>query len=824
MTVLFSKYEESGGVSVPPFSYRLLLRVVFAALILLVLSTFSEGSQAQSRDFTQATKSLTKQSGFIPFYWDADAGKVLMELTEFDSDVLYYVSAATGAGSVELPLDRGILKSMVVHFHKSGPNVLVIQQNLDFRAQGGTPERVNNVDLSFATSVLASLPVISKLDKTYLVDATALFIRDAADVENGRASKHAQFKFDNKKSGFYPARMKNFTDNTEIETIASFNVSKPNVVVKNVLPDSRVLSMRIHHSFLRAPTGYETRQADSRIGVSKLKFSNLANPINKDTEVSWVTRWRLEKKQPQAAMSEAVKPIVFYLDPAIPDDIRQAMKEGTLWWNEAFETAGFKDAVQVKDPEPDMDPMDIRYAWVQWIERDGRGFSMGGTYRDPRTGEILGSKSRLDSHRMRTVASYYKSYVKAATADGKKLAAAEIEFALARQRVLVAHELGHVLGFGHNWASSINDRASVMEYPSPRVKVKDGKLDLSEAFAVGIGEYDKYMVRYAYTPMTKSAEAEGLNSIIEEMHDEGILFVPSTDPRWAWYDDLSSPSKYMDESFEAREIMLAQYGPDMLQEGEPLGHLRDMKLWMVYLHHRWAIEAAQRFIGGMYHEWAVKGDGLTPTQIVPKALQDQLLSKLMHSLSPDALALPEALLVQLTVHPGLNREDMSDDYAFDQLKAARILADLIVTPLLEPKKLSRMVAFEARDPATLTLPQLIETLVQQTWGKKIGKPSGRSALLRVTQSVVLNSLMTAGADVKSSPEVTAMIMMTLSDLAEEIEDKRHQDPLTKAHYQQAYRSIQLYLSDPIKYVPSRESLRWGDQPMSRYPAPPGPPL
>jgi hypothetical protein len=167
---------------------------------------------------------------------------------------------------------------------------------------------------------------------------------------------------------------------------------------------------------------------------------------------------------------------------------------------------------------------------------------------------------------------------------------------------------------------------------------------------------------------------------------------------------------------------------------------------------------------------------------------------------------------------------MSDDYAFDQLKAARILADLIVTPLLAPKKLSRMVAFEARDPSTLTLPKLIQTLVRNTWGKKIGSSSSRSALLRVTQSVVLNSLMTAGADLKSSPDVSAMIMMTLSDLAEELEGKKHQDPLTKAHYQQAYRSIRLYLSDPVKYVPSREFLRWGEQPMSRYPAPPGPPL
>lgn len=808
----------------PKCQYRRFVRAIFAVGLLLLLSSFAGQSQAKGETVAKVTESLTKQSGFIPFYWDADAGKVLMEITQFDSDVLYYISAASGAGSVELPLDRGILKSMVVHFHQSGPNVLVIQQNLDFRAIGGSQARIANVDASFATSVLASLPVLAKSAKTVLVDASSLFMRDAADVGGGRASSHGQFKFDPKKSGFFPAKMKNFIDNTEIETIASFDVIKPNVVVKNVLPDSRVLSMRIHHSFLRAPTGFQIRQADERIGVSKLRFSNLANAIDDDTDVSWITRWRLEKKQPEAQLSEAIKPIVFYLDPAIPDDIRAAMKEGTLWWNEAFEAAGFKNAVQVKDPEPDMDPMDIRYAWVQWIERDGRGFSMGGTYRDPRTGEILGSKSRLDSHRIRTVANYYESYVKAASANGEQVPAAEKDFALARQRVLVAHELGHVLGFDHNWASSINERASVMEYPSPRVRVKNGQLDLSEAFAVGIGEYDKYMVRYAYTTLAKDVETKGLNSIIEEMHNKGILFVPSTDPRWAWYDDLSSPEQYIDETLEARHIMLAQYGPDMLEEGEALGHLRDMKLWMVYLHHRWAIEAAQRFIGGMYHEWAVKGDGIVPTKIVPASLQKELLNKLMLSLSPNELALPETLLVQLTVHPGLNREDMSDDYAFDQLKAARILADLIVTPLLEPQKLARMVAFEARDPATLTLPQLIQTLIDTTWDKKIGKASSDAALLRVSQRVVVDSLMVSGANPAASPEVKAMIMMSLSDLAEQIKGKKHQDPLTKAHYQQVFRDIQLYLTDPVKYAPSRESVIWGDRPMSRYPSPPGPPL
>ncbi len=244
-----------------------------------------------------------------------------------------------------------------------------------------------------------------------LVDASPLFMRDAANVEGRlRALNQGAFRFDAGRSGFYPARMKAFPQNTEIETIATFAADNPGLLVNNVTPDGRAFTLRIHHSFLKAPEGYRPRLADPRIGVSALTFRDYAKPFNEGTEVGWVTRWRLEKVNPGAAMSEPKTPIVFYLDPGIPEPVRTAMREGTLWWNKAFEAAGYRNAVQVKDPTPDMDPMDIRYAWILWINRDERGFSSGGTYRDPRTGEILGSKTRMDSHRIRTIGNYWESY------------------------------------------------------------------------------------------------------------------------------------------------------------------------------------------------------------------------------------------------------------------------------------------------------------------------------------------------------------------------------------------------------------------------------
>ena len=302
------------------------------------------------------------------------------------------------------------------------------------------------------------------------------------------------------------------------------------------------------------------------------------------------------------------------------------MREGALLWNKAFEAAGFRNAVQVKDPTPDMDPMDIRYAWILWINRDERGFSSGGTYRDPRTGEILGSKTRMDSHRIRTIGNYWESYSPTTdaattarcscrcrticcsmTTQPSAMPAAERDMVLLRQQLLTAHELGHVMGFGHNFASSLNNRASVMEYPTPRVKVVGTQLDLSEAFNGATGEYDAFMARYAYTEFPPEKEKEGLEAIIKEMRAKGILYVPSTDPRWSWYDDRATPTEYLRETMAARKIMLDRYGPGILKTGDPIGDLRDMRLWMTYLHHRWAIEAGIRYIGGHVPEHRRQG-------------------------------------------------------------------------------------------------------------------------------------------------------------------------------------------------------------------------
>lgn len=798
------------------------MRLGFVLLIATLWPIVTPAQQVAAASIAAATKGMERHEGFMPFFWDSARGRVLLEVRAFDRDVLYYISAASGGGSVELPLDRGILRSVVIHFQRSGPRVLVIEQNLGYRAIEGNAGRAENVRDSFPSSVLASLPIAAEEGGRVLVDANSLFIRDAAGLEvTLKNLNQGAFKFDAARSDYYPSRLQSFPENTEIETIATFALDNPATTVRAVAPDSRAFTLRIRHSFLKAPEGYRPRTADPRIGVSSMTFRDYARPVDQDTEVSWVTRWRLEKRDPAAAMSEPKKPIVFYLDRAIPEPVRSAMRDGILWWNKSFEAAGFRNAIQVKDPTPDMDPMDIRYAWVLWIDRDERGFSSGGTFRDPRTGEILGSKTRMDSHRIRTIANYWSSYM---PSTGTEPAAGQNDMVLLRQSLLSAHELGHALGFGHNFASSVNERASVMEYPTPRVKVIDGRLDLSESFQRSVGAYDTFMARYAYTELPAEGERLGLDAIIAEMRNQGILFVPQTDPRWTWYDDRASPAEYLRETMAARRIMVAQYGPDMLRPGEPVGALRDARLWMTYLHHRWAIESGVKQVGGMYHNIVVKGESLPPTQIVPAKLQREVLGLLMDVLEPANLALPDSLLAQLTPHPGANLEDMSSDYAFDQLRAARILSALVIEPLLDSSRAARLVAFADRDPTGVSLPEVVDTLLRQTWNAPKDRDRRHAALRRVTQRVSLDAMMMLGASQETAPEARAYVLDKLVTLEADLARRKDLDPLTQAHLRQSARDIARYLENPAAKAPKSASVPWGDRPRSRFPLPPGPPL
>jgi hypothetical protein len=770
---------------------------------------------------------------YMPLSIDAAKGRVLLTIPALDTDILYYVSLASGGGSVELPLDRGTMDQAVIRFRRAGNRVLVEEQNLAFRSLSGDAAHQAGVAASFPGSTLASLPIESEAGGRMVVDASTLILRDAAGIEAIlRRQNQGNYRFHAGRSSVLMAR--SFPLNSEVEISAAFSAENPGALVRGVAPSAEAITLRVHHSFLKAPPpGYTPRLADPRIGVSSMRFKDFSQPFSNGIDTGWVTRWRLEKQDPQAALSEPVTPITVYFDPAIPAPIRHAMQQGLLWWNKAFEAAGFRNALVAKDAPADMDPQDIRYNYMQWINRNERGFSSGGAYRDPRTGEILGAKVRMDSHRIRTIANYWDAYAGALPGDGTGVTVADPslvngdfgtmpkgqrDMVLLRQALLTAHEFGHALGFGHNFASSLNNRASVMEYPTPRVKVKGGRIDLSESFQTAIGAYDTMMVRYAYTPLAD--EKAGLEAIVQDLRRQGLIYVPETDPRWTWYDDRATPVEGLSEALAARRILLANYGPDsVLMPGEPVGELRNLRLWMVYLHHRYQVESAVKYIGGLYTEIKTKGEPGLATSPIPAKLQRDTLALLMQSLSPAELALPERLLAELTPDPGRNLVDLSEDPVFDQLRAARIAAALVVEPLLAPDRAARLVALQARRVEGVTLPDLIDALMAASWNARSGDP----ALLRVVQQTVLDGLMILGASATTAPEARVLALQTLADLAKGL-PARGGDALATAFNRQAAADIAAYLADPAGKAPKSVSLPWGKGPRSRFPQPPGPPL
>ncbi|MBC7926615.1 MAG: zinc-dependent metalloprotease, partial [Bryobacteraceae bacterium] len=708
--------------------------------------------------------SLEKRDGYIPIYWDAAKGRVLLEIPALNQDLLYFVSLGKGLGSVELGLDRGLgAVSGVVQFRRTGPRVQMIQRNLSYRSGSGGPALQQGIEESFADSILAAMPVEFEANGHPVVDATSLLMRDAAGVESGiRRRGQGDCKLDPARSSVYLAKTKAFPLNTEVEMEVTFACATPGRILASVAPDPRSVTIRQHHSFVKAPDdGYRTRLADARVTASTVSFKDFSRPHTEDPSVRWIRRWRLEKKDPSAVLSEPVKPIVYYLDPSIPESVRTAMREGTLWWNKAFEAAGYRNAMEVRDPEPGMDPMDSRYSYILWVNRDERGFSVGGQFSDPRTGEILVAKPRMDSARIRTISSYWQSYKPGSSAgDFGDIADcgdfflpevvqtnygsdSEASMVQLRQALLTAHEVGHTLGFGHNWMSSINDRASVMEYPSPRLKVtKEGGIDLTESYQKSIGIWDVMTVRYSYTDFPAGKEEEGLAGIVKEIRAKGLLSNPPTDPRYNRYDDLGDPAEYLKETLAQRKILLARYGANVLKPDEPYGNLRGARFWMTYLHHRWAIDSGVKFIGGMYHDNVMKGENLAPTEIVPAALQRRVLGLLMQALTPAELAIPEPLLHSLTVAPyGSDIEDfnVSTGYAFDHLSAARTLSAMVLNQLLEPARAARLVTFADRQEGALRLHEVLDVVSRNTWEASADALPAQRSLRRVVQRVALDA-------------------------------------------------------------------------------------
>ena len=810
-----------------------MLRIIAGLLIALFAVPASAQEKPQDKSINARTSGLQKLDGFIPLYWDAASGKLLMEISRFNTEFLYQVSLPTGVGSNPIGLDRGQLGGThVVFFERIGPKVLLIQPNYRYRAISPDAAERRAVEESFARSVLWGFKVEAAEGDRVLVDATGFFLRDTHGViERLRQARQGAYRFDESRSAIYLPRTKVFPKNSEVEAMLTFSSEEPGPLVRQVTPSPQSITVREHHSLVELPDGgYKPRRLDPRVGVFGIEFYDYASPITEPVEKRWISRHRLQKKDPSAAVSEPVKPIVYYVDYGTPEPIRSALVEGASWWNEAFEAAGFKNAFQVKVLPEGADPMDLRYNMINWVHRSTRGWSYGSGVTDPRTGEIIKGNVTLGSLRIRQDYLLGSGLIPPFAGDGAEedgcqfgmmpdadyLAASATDSAamsIARIRQLSAHETGHTLGLAHNFAASSYGRASVMDYPAPMVEIKGGKLDLSNAYARGIGAYDKFAIKYAYAEYPAGAdEAAELERTLTDGIAAGMLFISDADARPAGaahplaslWDNGADPVAMLGHEMEVRRLGLDEFGLKNIPVGTPLSQL-EAKLLPLFLHHRYQLQAAVKSLGGVYYTYAVKtASGPSPArvqEVVPAAQQRKALDAVLETIKVEELALPARILdlVPPTAfgYGGGTAEFFSGrtDPVFDPIAAATIAADFAVSGLLEPHRAARLIEFHAREALNPDFKSVVDALINSTWKVAPGKNAYHQAITRAVQSLTVTRLMELAANGEASPQVRAVATESLRELSASL--KLATEPgANAAHRRATQEDIERFLARP----------------------------
>ncbi len=670
---------------------------------------------------TKKTRGMQAMPGFFPLYWDARAGKVWLEIAKFDSEFLYVVSLAAGVGSNDLGLDRGQFGDLegsgspehLVRFERVGPKVLLVEQNLAYRAVTKNTDEQRSVEEAFARSVLWGFKVEAQEKDRVLVDATAFLLNDAHGVAAKlKAKKQGEYKVDDARSAIFLPLTKNFPKNTEFEATLTFAGEPKGDWIRSVVPSPQAVTVREHHSFVELPDGdYLPRVFDPRSGFYPMSYADYATPISEPLVKRFITRHRLRKKDPAAAQSEPVEPIIYYFDRGAPEPIKSALIEGASWWNRAFESAGYKNAFQVKELPADADPMDLRYNVIEWVHRSTRGWSYGNSIIDPRTGEILKGHVSLGSLRVRQDFLIAQGLVEA-YADGTTPDPRLLELSLARLRQLAAHEVGHTLGLQHNFAASTQDRASVMDYPSPVVRIDDkGNIDLSHAYATGIGAWDKRTIFYGYQDFPNGTkEPAALAALLHENITKGFRYLTDEDARppgsaspfaHLW-DYGASATEELNRLLKVRALALSRLGEKNIPLGAPMATLENV-LVPVYLMHRFQAEAATKLIGGVNYSYAARGDGQPPNEPLRPEEQRAALAAVLQTLRPDFLELPAKLLAQLPPRPpGYPRDrenfDAHTGLVFNPQAAAESWIETELDLLLHPERLARLVAQHAAIP------------------------------------------------------------------------------------------------------------------------------
>ena len=734
--------------------------------ILLLTFSFSGFSQ-----FFEGKSQVTNYKGYFNFYYDESEDKLFLQVNKNDleKEFLYVNALSEGIGSNDIGLDRGQLGGgKVVFFKKVGNKLLLIQPNQDYRAITNNKEEKQSVKEAFAKSVLFGFKIKETKNHWYLIDATDFFMRDAHGVSKRLASNNqGSYKLDKSRSAVNLDRTKAFPKNVEFDLMLTFSGTPQGYNIRSVTPDASSVTVHQHHSFVALPdANYKPRVYDPRCGSWQMTYLDYATPVDQPITKRYIYRHRLEKKNPSAKVSEAKEPIIYYLDRGTPEPVRSALLEGGRWWNEAFEAAGYKDAFQVKMLPKGADPLDVRYNMIQWVHRSTRGWSYGGSISDPRTGEIIKGHVSLGSLRIRQdflIAQALQAPYKFNDIDDKFA----LEMAIARIRQLSAHEIGHTLGFAHNFAASASNRNSVMDYPYPKLSLKNGKIDFSEAYDNKIGNWDKVTVAYAYQDFD-GGEKHQLNKILDDAFANGFRFITDSDSRSKGsahayshlWDNGENAAEELENVLAIRRHAINNFSTDNVRSKTPYSVLEDVFV-PLYFFHRYQTDATSKLIGGLDYTYAIKGQKELIVKRVDGNTERKALKSLLKTINVEEIAIPKKLLALFPPRAYgyyRTRESFKSKagVAFDPYGAVQTATQYTLEFLLHPERANRLVQHKSLDNTQLGLEEVIDDLVKVSFDKKYND-SYHQALQEIVQVEVLNAMFVLASDKNVYPQVKSIL-------------------------------------------------------------------
>ena len=745
------------------------------------------GINAQTKWIKKSESQIVSNSksytGFFDFYYLEKKDAIYLEVKNLKNEFLLVSSLSQGIGSNDIGLDRGQLgANRVVYFKKAGNKLLLVQPNLKYRANTENILEKQSVEEAFAKSVLYGFPIEEDYGSSYLINITSFLMQDTHGVSQ-RLSQTGQgsYQLDRSRSAIDLSRVRSFPKNVEFDVLQTFKGQSKGPWIQSVTPHSDLVTVHQHYSFIELPdSDFQLREFDPRTGSIPFIFYDYATQVYDLIGKKYIIRHRLDKKNAHLEYSEPVQPIIYYLDNGVPEPVRSALLDGAKWWNQAFEDIGFKNAFQVKILPADVDPLDVRYNVIQWVHRSTRGWSYGASIVDPRTGEIIKGHVSLGSLRVRQDYMIALGLTQNPFEENTEFNQKALDMALARIRQLSAHEIGHTLGFAHNFASSTRDRSSVMDYPHPKLEIVDNQISLEDAYDDKIGSWDKVTVAYAYSDFPDGMDQKkALNELLESAIENGEKFITDADarplggahPKAHLWDNGQDVIQETEKILKIRNHALKHFSLNQLREDESYALLSD-RLVPIYLMHRYQAESLVKLIGGVDYDYGVKGPIDSKVEIVDSDTQRKALALYQQMLSPENLMIPQHLRQYLLPRPygyPNTRENLLSQtgVVFDYLGATNTLSDRLFQMLLHPQRASRLVQQVGLDKNQLSLQELIENLIEKIFRSKF-KSGHKKQINQIVQQNFLKHLMKLGSDSDAYGQVNAMVYSQLDALNQQL--------------------------------------------------------